>query len=550
MSRLKCQLIRWLPIAAVCALGIAPFLWLGTPSGHDFEFHLFSWMDARAEWQEGIAYPQWTPSPHWGYGEPRFVFYPPVSWMLGAALGSLLPWKVVPGVYCWLALTMAGTAMYRLAELWLPPSDALFASVLYALNPYHLMIIYWRSAYAELLCAALLPLLLLIVMRLNEPSLRPALWLSLLLAGAWLTNVPAAIMIHYSAAGLVLVVAARENSLRPLRRLALALLLGAGLASLYLIPAIYEERWVNIAEVLSPGVRPQDNFLFTMNQNPDHNRFNLLISLVATSEIAALAVAIYLSRRKRSINKLWLPLATWGAAAAFAMLSFSDVLWEYLPKFRYVQLPFRWLLCLNIALALLLAMENLGSGFVAWMTRAAVWAGLIAVVLFGGQHTQPPWWNTSADIADMQQSAADGSGNEGVDEYVPAGVDPYELNRSLPRLSDQTGTPLERAKILQWTATEKRFAVVAAHPGTLTVRLFKYPAWKAFVNGHEVATGTTEVTGLMMVPVAAGENDVLIRFTRTRDRTLGDAASFASVILLAAAWIGTRRPLLSPGASA
>ena len=59
--------------------------------------------------------------------------------------------------------------MYRLAREWLRAPDALFAAVFYAFNPYHLLIAYWRSAYAELLAAALLPLLLLCLLRLNEP---------------------------------------------------------------------------------------------------------------------------------------------------------------------------------------------------------------------------------------------------------------------------------------------------------------------------------------------------------------------------------------------
>ena len=39
--------------------------------------------------------------------------------------------------------------------------DAIFAAVLYAVNPYHLVIVYWRSAFAELLASCLVPLLLL-----------------------------------------------------------------------------------------------------------------------------------------------------------------------------------------------------------------------------------------------------------------------------------------------------------------------------------------------------------------------------------------------------
>lgn len=545
---LRSPILRRLLIAAVCSLAILPFLWLGNPSGHDFEFHVYSWMDALAQWRQGVVYPRWAAFPHWGYGEARFVFYPPISWMLGAALGSVLPWKLVPGLYCWFALTLASAAMYRLAGQWLRPADAVFAAVFYALNPYHLLAVYWRSAYAELLCAALLPLLLLFVVRLNEGTWRPTLGMSLVLAGAWLTNAPAAIMIHYSAAGLALLVAVRERSARPLWRLALAVLLAAGLASIYLVPAIFEERWVNLAQGLSPGVRPQDNFLFTATADPDHNHFNRLVSFVAAAEITVLAGAIVFSRRERS-NNVWTPLAVWGAGAAFAMFSISNVLWRYLPRFQFVQLPFRWLLCMNIAVALLLVMATARSTIKHWIMRGLVCAMLLAVVIYGGRRTQPPWWVTGADIEEMRQSVVDGTGNEGVDEYVPAAADPYEVNKDLPCLSFQTGadaaTRIDDVKILAWTATEKHFQASANGATNLTVRLFNYPAWKATVNGREVATTTSEVTGLMIVPIAAGENDVEIRFAGTPDRWLGDSLSLLSMVVLLFAWARTRPKTVS-----
>ena len=169
---------------------------------------------------------------------------------------------------------------------------------------------------------------------------------------------------------------------------------------------------------------------------------------------------------------------------------------------------------------------------------------LLAVVIYGGQRTQPPWWVSGADIEEMKQSVVDGTGNEGVDEYVPARADPYEVNKDLPRLTLQTGADagakIGDAKIVAWTANEKHFQIVANGASNLTVRLFNYPSWKATVNGREVATATSEVTGLMIVPIAAGENDVEIRFVRTRDRWLGDAVSLLSMVVLLVAWVGTR----------
>ena len=565
---LQSRSVHLVTIMVLCVAAVLPFLYWGIPSGHDFEIHMYSWMDALGQWREGIIYPRWAPSAHWGYGEPRFLFYPPVSWMLGAALGSVLPWKIVPGVYCWLALALAGAGMYRLAERWLRPSDALFAAIFYALNPYHLLVIYWRSAYAELLGAGLLPLLVLAVAKLADENLRPVPWLSLILAASWLVNVPVAVMLHYSAAGLALFIAVREKSARPLVRLGAAVLLGAGLAAIYLLPAIYEQRWVHIGEVLSPGVRPQDNFLFTKNMDPDHDHFNLLVSLVGATEMVVLAYAIWASRKKRTGNNVWMAAALWGVASALAMFRFSNFLWEHLPEFRFTQLPFRWLLCVNVPTAFLLAMAGGGRGKWRWMVRGFVSIVLLATLVVGGWRTQLPWWVTADDIKQMRQSVADGRGNEGVDEYVPVAADPYQLNKNLPRVSDGTGARIEgeddaglgasepaasetspsksadtnllNVQIERWAATDKKFRVLAKGRWKVLLRLFNYPAWEAMVNGQPVAIETTEETGLMVIPVQAGESEVEIRFTRTVDQWAGTGISVFSVMVLAFGWSWTR----------
>jgi hypothetical protein len=569
-SLLRRPIFRFLILAGICWLALTPFFKWGSPSGHDFEFHMYSWMDVLDQWKQGIVYPQWAAFAHWGYGEARFIFYPPGSWTLGAALGAILPWKMVPGAYCWIVLTAAGISMYVLARQWLRPSDALFAAAFYALNPYHLLIVYWRSAYAELLAAVIVPLMLHCLARLNEEGFRPTLWLSLTLAGAWLTNDPAALMIYYSAAGLAVLMAVRARSARPLLRTAIAMVLGAGLASFYLVPTIYEQSWVSIAQVLSPGVRPQDNFLFTTLADPDHNRFNLLVSMLAVAEIVVLVVAIWYSRparfgkarfeKTRFGTNAWALSAAWGTGAAFVMLPASNLLWEYLPKFRFVQLPFRWLLCTNAALAILLAIATsqpaapqpsiprsaiTRSAITRWAARGLVSAILLLVLLLAGHRIQPPWWDTSGDITEMSDAISDEIGYDGTDEYVPAGADPSELNRNLAQVSDSSRAAVS-VQMLEWDATEKHFVAHTDSGQNLTVRLFNYPAWKVIVNGKPAATETSEVTGLMVIPLPAGENDVQINFGRMPDRLAGGIISLISIIVFGVAWIKIKTKPRSP----
>jgi hypothetical protein len=530
------------PIVIIMLAALAvlvPTFFLGIPSGHDFEFHVNSWMEVLGQWKHGIVFPRWAALAHYGFGEARFIFYPPASWMLGAALGSFLPWKIVPGVYDWIALTLAGCSMFLLARRFLERRDALFAAVLYAINPYHLVIVYWRSAFAELLAGALLPLLLLHLLRAEEEDRKSILPLGLIVAAAWLTNVPSAVMLTYSLALLVAILAVLRRSTRILLIGAGGLFSGFTLAAFYIVPIAYEQKWVEIAQVLSPGVRPLDNFLFTPINDADHNRFNLLVSLVATAEIILLAVTWFLSRRWRNRTpQLWWTLTGWAAAAAVLMLSVSSRCYRVLPELRFVQLPWRWLLGLNVAFALLLTM--------AWrraLLRVLACGLMLAVLAWGWHRVQPPWWDTAADLAEMQDNQDNGSGYEGTDEYVPTGADAYEINKDARRVSFE-GEGSSRIHVTEWAPESKAFTVGVGKSGKLVLKLFNYPAWRVEVNGRPVEAQTHEVTGQMIIPIEEGENQVRIKFARTPDRTVGGFISFGAGILLLAGVLFSRRDTL------
>jgi hypothetical protein len=516
-------LLPLLIVMATAFLVILPFCLLGNPSGHDFEFHVNSWMEVLGQWRQGILYPRWAALAQYGYGEARFIFYPPASWMLGATLGALLPWKAVPGAYIWLALTLSGCSMFLLARRWLNQRDAIFAAALYAANPYYIVIVYWRSAFAELLAGALFPLLLLYVLRLGDQEEQATIPLAVIVTAAWLTNIPAAVEVNYSLVLLIAIVAAFKRSPRVLLQGALAALLGAALAAFFLLPAAYEKRWVNIAEVLSPGVRPQDNFLFVKINDVDHNRFNLLISLVASAEMIMLAIAAFLSRSwRRRQPRAWWTLLSWAFLAGLLNFSFTSFLWEHLPELRYLQLPWRWLLCLNLAFALFVTVASRR-----WIVRILICVAMFAVLTFVWHRVQPPWWETASDFDQMLAHQQSEAGYEGTDEYVPFGSDPYEIKPDAPlvALEDILPDEVQRLRVQRWNAESRVFTAQVNHPGQLVLRLFNYPAWRVEVNGQVVSPSTREVTGQMLIPVQTGESRVQIRFKRTWDRTAGGVIS-------------------------
>jgi hypothetical protein len=217
------------------------------------------------------------------------------------------------------------------------------------------------------------------------------------------------------------------------------------------------------------------------------------------------------------------------------MVNTSNLFWQFLPELRYVQLPFRWLLSLNTVLAILMTVA-----LKRWPWRLLACGLLLATLICAGRIFQPPWWATSADIREMSDAIADGRGYEGTDEYVPIDADPYELNKNLPRISDDEGKSVP-SDILRWSETEKRFKVRATTPQDLTIRLFDYPAWKVFVNELPAETQKTDVTGLLVIPVSAGDNDIQIKFRRTWDRMAGNVVSVVSLGLFVPLWLKTRK---------
>ncbi len=526
--------LLWTPLLAIGAAAFAveiPFFFFGTPSGHDMEFHLYSWLEVLSQWRHGTFFPRWAALAHFAYGEPRFLFYPPASWTLGAIVSAIFPWTIASCIYIWIVVVAAGVSMFVLARRWLDRRDAMFAAVLYAVNPYHLVIVYWRSAFAELLASCLVPLLLLFVLRMvdddRDKRRRAIVLLGIVLAAAWLTNAPAAVMIHYSAALLLVFFAWKQRSLQPLLMGAAAVALGACLAAFYLLPAIYEQRWIDIAQAVSQGSRPADNFLFIHTTDADHDAFNRIISWLALWEMVVIVVAAWAALRWREAQRsVWNVLVVWAAVCTVLMFPVTALLWRVLPKMEFMQFPWRWLLCLSMIFTVFVTV-----GMRRWWWRAAVCAVSVLVIVAAWTRVQAPWWDNAGDLSEMQDNVVTGAGYEGVEEYTPVGADPGAIDKDARKVTVD-GPAQAAIRVQHWDAESRMFTAEMSASDRLALRLFRYPAWQVSVNGRVVSTSTREDTGQMLVPVGAGMNRVEIRFVRTWDRTAGGWISTLTAMLM------------------
>jgi hypothetical protein len=245
-----------------------------------------------------------------------------------------------------------------------------------------------------------------------------------------------------------------------------------------------------------------------------------------------------LRRRQENGTEPRLLLIAWGTAATLLMLPITWALWQYLPELRYVQLPWRWLLCLNVAIAMLLTFSVRQ-----WLIRVLIYLMLVLAVIAVWRWVQPPWWDKAADLTKMLSDIEQERGYESVSEYMPLAANLENAPEKPPRI--MTEDEPTSMQVNQWKAEEKILRVDAAKPSRLELRLFAYPAWQVEVNGRRIQYESDQDIGQVIVPVPKGETQVRVFLTRTWDRTLGASISAFMLGIACVLWFAGR-PILSP----
>jgi hypothetical protein len=547
--------LRSLLIVCTALLATGTLVIRGNSCGHDFDFHLLSWMEVARAWHNGIAYPHWVQDANFGAGEPRLIFYPPASWLLGGLLGTMSGWHAAPVLFVLLALLGAGGSMYLLAREWAPPVAASLAACLYIANPYAMFVAYERSALGELLAAAWFPLMILFALR-TRSSIAP---LGLSVAALWLTNSPAAVMGSYLLAVLALGMWIVEGRPWPALRATGGIALGLGLAAFYIIPAAFEQRWVQIDRAIIPGMRVEDSFLFAHTKNAFHDQVLWTASWIFIAEVAVASIAAYLAWRTRGGGRPRMVLTALLPILLLLQLPASYLFWKHTPHLKFLQFPWRWTLALSVVTCLLagMAVKKIHRG-------TAMLAGLLiaAMAIGGGLLFFQPCDDedaVAAQIAGFRQ----GQGTQGTDEYTPVGADNsavqqhLPLVRVLPAAQDDTadsskgdnpdwhaggaGGISATVNVKRWNAEHWVVSVVTPETGYAVLRLMDYPSWRVTVDDKPVQGRPVRDDGLMTVPVTAGNHVLEVQWAATTDIITGRVVSAISLLALAIVGMLERR---------
>ncbi len=543
-------------IAVAAFLAVLPLVIHGCSCGHDFDFHLVNWLEVHQQLLHGNLHPQWAFTAAWGAGEPRFVFYPPLSWMVGGLLGFLMPYTVAPIVYTWLCLFLAGLTAWRLVRTITPSSHhtlQLAVAIAYLANPYILFTAYERTAYAELLAAAWMPLLLTAILR-EQPR-----WLGIAIPVAllWLTNAPAAVLGCYGLLilGLLrLLLWPREQRRQTLQHFTLGTVMGLLFAAFYIVPAVVQRKWVQAGMAVIEGMRPQDNFLFAHTADPPHDTVLWQASRIAVVLLTlslGLAAVMFKDRTARLLGAATLVIL-------LLLLPVSGWMWQHAPQLAFLQFPWRFLALQQAIAAALLALAAPRLASFRWTASAASLA-LLAVTVSVANH----FYRQGCDEEDAPGAHITlferGGGVIPTDEYTVVDADNDLLQQDNPawwiaalpdaappvigpgnelRVHIPGMPPLAEDKT--WNTEHTRLTELWPRSQWLIVNRRAWPAWEASADGSPLPI-TQRADGLMAIPVPAGPNTVELSLHRTWDQYLGAALTLLGLVLAAVLWAEANR---------
>ena len=359
--------------------------------------------------------------------------------------------------------------------------------------------------------------------------------------------------------------------LAPLLRSSVAVILGLGLSAIYLVPAAFEQRWVQIRQATDdPGLAIENSFLF--GRHPDRNLELHDVELWRVSAIAVLMIAltllsIFIAWRRGRLPRRkswWIPLALIPVVVLLLQLPISLAVWNALPPLRFLQFPWRWLVVLEAPLGIFFA----AAVWPARRLRIAVATACVAVFLgITGVTTlvfhQP--CDAEDSVRGMLSAYRSGQGFEGADEYSPPRADNSLMAVGIPDAClttnpEQVLAASDDGNIPEWdpanghcdatyswlqdrkhrTPEHLRLSAELPHSGFLVLHLRNYAAWQIHLNYRQIAFGADPTLpllphrddGLMAIPVSQGHADLQIDWTTTSDEITGRWLSGLALIVL------------------
>ena len=524
---------------------------------------------------------RWAPDMGYGFGYPLFNFYPPLPYLIGETFRvfGFAYTSTVKATFT-LSIIASGITMYLLAKEFFGRMGATLSAIFYIWAPYHAVDVFVRGAMNEAWSLVWFPLILWASYKLiKEPG--PAnlpvgkagalqgtraihKW-TILLAVSWAAllmshNIMVLIFAPFFALWcLIWFLTAKKFSIVP--HLLISGILALGLASFFILPAIFEQGQVHIKTLVSDYYDFSGHFA-TLNQllisrfwgdGPSAfgtadglafpvGHFHWTLSLL----ILGLTGLRYL--RKKRLDKLTLFIVFGvftGWFSIFMAHSKSTPIWLSFPILRFTQFPWRFLTIASLGLSMIAG---------AAITLLANFIGskklLLKIILFPYKYIIFGFlvlgviiWNwsffkplRSGPVTDREKFSGEAwrlQKAAGINDYLPitSKFAPTMAKEAIAEIISGDGIITQGNEGTYWA---KFKASIDSNDAELRINTLYFPEWKVFADGQRASVSIPEGEewGRMYIKLGQGEHLIYLQLFNTPIRILSNIISLISWMAL------------------
>lgn len=523
--------------AFYCTLPL--FVHKGLPIAHDMVFHIFHADQFNRAINEGIFYPRWVPDSNNGYGTAYFVFYAPLSYYFVSLINFLIPSFTLSMIIAiWFSFFLSGLTMFIAVKRMFGSPSSFLAGVIYQMVPFHILDLYIRGTFAELFAFTWFPLIILFMYESLHFRHNKYAYLGLYIsyAGLILTHLVSGFIFTLVIGAYFIYNFFLLKDKRPLIKTLFSLALGLGLSSVYLIPVIFERKFVQIQHIVNcPVGNYKKNFLFTFDKFQSVLRdFYTPLHVIVILEVMLFLVVVLLmhSNREGFANRPKLNFfITLFLSAFFLTTPLSRPLWDSMPGFPTIQFPWRWVPAMELSLCFLIGSIFSGRTFtIAANLKKRVIIYLLILLSLASFVTIL----NSKIIPEKIIDEILKSEQYNAIEYTPIWAKDIEgIMNEAKREKVSVISGEAQYAINEWRSEKRKIRIKASAPALLRISTFYYPGWEARIDDRNIPIIIENKSGAMLIEIPKGEYTLELRFVNTSLRRFSRIISLASLVIVA-----------------
>lgn len=522
-------------VAVVSFAAVVPAIFWGIPSNLDLTNHFRFAAPFHDAIVAGDLYPGWLAESNGGYGDPSFRFYPPALYYLLAASRYLIGnWYDATLVVFAIVAIVGGLGMYFWARSFLPPSTAVWASVLYALAPYHVNQLYQAAMLAEWAGAAVLPFVFGFVDRVCERGRpRDIAGLAASYGLLILTHLPMSVIGSMTLLVYALVRIEGSGKFRKLTKLSFAAILGLSVSAVYWATMVSEVSWISADNIdAKPSVNHSYNFLLS-TLSPD-NLSVWWMNILALMTLLLCAPAFLFLFRSTALRRATRPVIVAGAFALFMCLPLSWPVWHVIKPLQDTQFPWRWMAVVSMAASIIgAAALPLVMGKLDRVKRLLIFGAMAVSVAFTFSHSIREAQYFSR--ARFESMVSDVRGTPSIEYWTPIWA-----HSNLQKMPTEVEAAGREVTVMSWQSEHRKFSVAAGTAAEARVRTFYYPHWRA-KNESGVLTTRSDSDGALLVSLPQNATSIELDFQEPRRTQFSTITSLSGLIIIGALAIPLRR---------